>query len=74
MKDGRTYLRRRFESQTDIVIHSRSTSWKKYAIWLEALQVESIKKKLIKENNILRNNIHHAIDILEKAITARIAE
>ena len=71
MSEAQEHLRLKFESETDIVVNEKPKSWKKYALWLENINVSILRDKLVKENNILRNNIQTAIDTLEEAITSR---
>ncbi|MEW5894471.1 MAG: hypothetical protein AB1650_01750 [Candidatus Omnitrophota bacterium] len=74
MDEVQKFLRLKFEAETDIVVNEKTACWKQYALWLERAQMKILRKKVIKENNILRVNIHRAIKILDDAITARIPD
>lgn len=74
MNEVQKFLRLKFESETDIAVNEKTACWKQYALWLEHTQMKILRKKIIKENNILRTNIHHAIEILDDAISARIPD
>lgn len=62
-------LRQRFEAQTDIELAQNPADWKRYAEWLEALAVKELNKKMLRENEMLRNRMQEAMDVLEKGIT-----
>jgi len=74
MDEVQKFLRLKFEAETDIVVHEKTACWKQYALWLERTDVKILGKKIIKENNILRAKIHQTVEILDNAITARIAD
>lgn len=74
MDEVQKFLRLKFEAETDIVVKEKTACWKQYALWLERAQMKILRRKIIKENNVLRANIHRAIKILDDAITARIPD
>ena len=74
MDEVQEFLRLKFKAETNIDVHEKMACWKQYALWLERTQMEILGRKIIKENNILRDKIHHAVDILDDAITAMIED
>lgn len=69
MKESREMLRQRFQAQTDIEVDPQLGDWKRYAEWLEKLTIKELNSELVKENEMLRNRIQEAIDVLEQGIT-----
>ena len=69
MKESREMLRQRFQAQTDIEVDPQPGDWKRYAEWLEKLSIKELNSELVKENEMLRNKIQEAIDVLEQGIT-----
>lgn len=74
MGDAKERLRLKFESETDIVIDEKTKAWEKYALWLERVNAEKIKNKIVKENNFIRDKIQNAFDILDEAISHKVPE
>ena len=69
MKESREMLRQRFQAQTDIEVDPQPCDWKRYAEWLEKLPIKELNSELVKENEMLRNRIQEAMDVLEQGIT-----
>ncbi len=69
MKESRDLLRQRFQAQTDIEIHPQPEDWKQYAEWLEKLAVRELNNELVRENEMLRNRMQEAVNVLEEGIT-----
>lgn len=69
MKESRDMLRQRFQAQTDIEVDPQPGDWKQYAEWLEKLSIKELNSELVKENEMLRNKIQEAMDVLEQGIT-----
>ena len=69
MKESREMLRQRFQAQTDIEVDPQPGDWKRYAEWLEKLSIKELNSELVKENEMLRNKIQEAMDVLEQGIT-----
>lgn len=69
MKKSQKMLRLRFQAETDMEIDPAPADWQRYAQWLEALAVKELNKEMLKENEMLRNRMQEAMDILEKGIT-----
>ena len=69
MKESKEMLRQRFEAQTDIELAQKPDRWKSYAEWLERLASKKINSELIGENEMLRNKMREAMNVLEQGVT-----
>lgn len=71
MKEGKAILRQRFEAETDIEIDQQPRDWGKYATWLEKLAIKELNNELARENELLRNKMEEAVNVLEEGIAGR---
>ncbi len=69
VKESKEMLRQRFEAQTDIELAQKPDRWKSYAEWLERLASKKINSELIGENEMLRNKMRKAMNVLEQGVT-----
>ncbi|MFA5073713.1 MAG: hypothetical protein WC539_07435 [Nitrospirota bacterium] len=69
MEEIRQKLRHRFQAETDIEIESGFKDWSTYAEWLEVLAVQEINKGLVKENEMMREKMRKAMDLLAQGIS-----
>lgn len=68
LEEGREMLRSRFEAKTDIIL-GNPADWKLYAEWLEKSAVRKINNEIARANELLRNKLQQAMNILEQGLT-----
>ena len=63
-------LRLNFEAETDLEIKPHFKQWRKYALWLENLQIQKLNREIISENKKLRRAFYKVVDILEISLSS----
>jgi hypothetical protein len=67
MKESSEMLRLRFEAETNYV-PGLPDGWKKYAEWLERIEIKQLNNEVVRDNTRLRTKMQKAMDVLEEGI------
>ncbi len=68
-KESREMLRQRFQAQTDVEVDPQPEDWRRYAEWLERISIKKLNNELAEENEMLRNRMQTAMNVLEAGVT-----